>query len=86
MQCVFRGREANFGRCKDVGLSQVACCASVHFMVSKESAADVTTTSVSRLDTKSRIGEIARMLGGGELAEKHAAAMLRRTAPRNTGV
>ena len=67
-------------------LPQVACCASVHFMVSKESAADVTTTSVSRLDTKSRIGEIARMLGGGELAEKHAAAMLRRTAPRNTGV
>ena len=67
-------------------LPQVACNAAVHFMVSKESAADVTTTSVSRLDTESRIGEIARMLGGGELAEKHAAAMLRRTAPRNTGV
>ena len=60
-------------------LPQVACNAAVHFMVSKESAADVTTTSVSRLDTESRIGEIARMLGGGELAEKHAAAMLRRT-------
>ena len=57
-------------------LPQVACNAAVHFMVSKESAADVTTTTVRKLDESSRIREIARMLGGGEIAEKHAEAML----------
>ena len=57
-------------------LPQVACNAAVHFMVSKESAADVTTTTVRKLDESSRIREIARMLGGGEIAGKHAEAML----------
>ena len=57
-------------------LPQVACNAAVHFMVSKESVADVTTTSVRKLSPASRIDEIARMLGGGEIAKKHAASML----------
>ena len=58
-------------------LPQVACNASVHFMVSKESAADVTTTYIRRLDKASRINEISRMLGGGEIAHEHAEAMLK---------
>ena len=58
-------------------LPQVACNASVHFMVSKESAADVTTTHIRRLDKASRINEISRMLGGGEIAHEHAEAMLK---------
>ena len=57
-------------------LPQVACNAAVHFLVSKESVADVTTTSVRKLSPASRIDEIARMLGGGEIAKKHAASML----------
>ena len=58
-------------------LPQVACNASVHFMVSKESVADVTTTHIRRLDKASRINEISRMLGGGEIAHEHAEAMLK---------
>ena len=58
-------------------LPQVACNASVHFMVSKESAADVTTTHICKLGKASRITEISRMLGGGEVARKHAEAMLK---------
>ncbi len=57
-------------------LPQVACHAGVHFMVSKDSVGETTTTRIGKLDRKLRIQEIARMLGGGDVALKHAESML----------
>jgi DNA repair ATPase RecN len=42
-----------------------------------------TTSEIARLDRKSRVAELARMLGGqGDAARKHAEAMLRDKAPQ----
>ncbi len=58
-------------------LAQVAAAASAHFVVTKETTEGRTISSITALDAKSRVAEIARMLGGGDAARKHAEAMLR---------
>ena len=61
-------------------LPQVAACAEHQFQVAKTASDGVATTSIARLSDKSRIEEIARMLGGIKITaatRKHAAEMLR---------
>lgn len=57
-------------------LPQVASFAGTHFMVTKHSDGEKTTSYVAKLDGKARVQEISRMLGGGREALKHASAML----------
>ncbi|PUA17432.1 DNA repair protein RecN [Glaciimonas sp. PCH181] len=60
-------------------LPQVASQANQHFQVSKQSAANKTVSAIDGLDTKSRVEEIARMLGGIEITattRKHARELL----------
>ena len=45
-------------------LGQVAACAQQHLAVSKSVTAGQTFTSVTPLDGKARVGELARMIGG----------------------
>jgi len=59
-------------------LPQVAASADAHFVVSKEVKEGRTISELTLLDRKSRVSELARMLGGqGDAARKHAEAMLR---------
>jgi DNA repair protein RecN (Recombination protein N) len=59
-------------------LPQVAAVADAHYVVSKQVKDGRTISEITRLDGKSRVTELARMLGGQtEAARKHAAAMLR---------
>lgn len=59
-------------------LPQVAASADAHFVVSKEVRDGRTLSELTLLDRKSRVLELARMLGGqGDAARKHAEAMLR---------
>lgn len=63
-------------------LPQVAACAQHQFQVAKTATDGVATTSITRLTDKTRVEEIARMLGGIKITEatrKHAAEMLRNT-------
>lgn len=58
-------------------LPQVAASADAHFVVSKEVRDGRTLSEIHLLDRKSRVAELARMLGGqGDAARKHAEAML----------
>ena len=61
-------------------LPQVAVFGSSHFAVSKHKKGDRTVTKIENLkDRKSRVDEIARMLGGlghTNVTEKHASALL----------
>ena len=60
-------------------LPQIAALATQHFVVSKEETAKRTVTSVTKLETEDRIGEIARMLAGdtnSEKAREHATELL----------
>jgi len=60
-------------------LPQVASQANQHFQVSKQSASNRTVSAIDGLDTKSRVEEIARMLGGLEITattRKHARELL----------
>ena len=61
-------------------LPQVAACAEKHFKVEKITSDSTAETTVSEVTGKERIGEIARMLGGGSAAMKHAAAVLEKKA------
>jgi len=47
-------------------LAQIAAFADRHFMVEKEERRGSTRSRVRRLDDSERVGELARMLGGGE--------------------
>ncbi|MEY4384779.1 MAG: repair protein RecN [Verrucomicrobiota bacterium] len=59
-------------------LPQVAASADAHFVVSKEVKEGRTISELTLLDRKSRVAELARMLGGqSEAARKHAEAMLK---------
>ena len=61
-------------------LPQVACHGGTHFRIAKGVTNGRTVTSVNRLDDKSRVEEIARMLGGVEISNttrKHAEELLR---------
>ncbi len=57
-------------------LPQVAARAESHFKVDKEIVGDRTFTRIARLDAEGRAAELARMLGGGEAARRHAEALL----------
>lgn len=60
-------------------LPQVASQANQHFQVSKERAGDRTVSCIAPLDAKTRVEEIARMLGGIEITattRKHARELL----------
>ncbi|RZI41434.1 DNA repair protein RecN [Herbaspirillum sp. HC18] len=60
-------------------LPQVASQANQHFQVSKQSADGRTLSNIDALDSKARIEEIARMLGGIEITattRKHARELL----------
>jgi DNA repair protein RecN (Recombination protein N) len=58
-------------------LAQVAAAASTHYVVLKEVIEGRTISNICQLDSKSRIAEITRMLGGGDAAKKHAEALLK---------
>ena len=64
-------------------LAQVARAASTHFLVSKETREGVARTFIRQLDKKSRLAEIARMLGGGKAAEAYAKDMLKSSGEKN---
>ncbi|OHC67558.1 MAG: DNA repair protein RecN [Rhodocyclales bacterium RIFCSPLOWO2_02_FULL_63_24] len=60
-------------------LPQVAAQADWQWSIAKQTRDGATTSSVSVLDSESRIGEIARMLGGEKITDttrRHAAEML----------
>ena len=57
-------------------LAQVAARADRHFVVEKKTTSETAVSTIHVLDRKGRIAEIARMLGGGPAAEKHAEALL----------
>ncbi|MFZ2658251.1 MAG: DNA repair protein RecN [Victivallales bacterium] len=58
-------------------LPQVAACADTHYSVEKSVVKGRTFTAIIELKNSDRKSEIARMLGGGKAAEKHAEEMLR---------
>jgi DNA repair protein RecN (Recombination protein N) len=60
-------------------LPQVASAADAHYLVSKQVRAGRTISEITLLDQKSRVTELARMLGGqSDAARKHAEALLAR--------
>ena len=61
-------------------LPQIAGFADTHFKVTKETINGRTVVKVSELDSKGRVEEIAKMLGGEkvtDISRKHAREMLR---------
>jgi hypothetical protein len=59
-------------------LAPVAACADSHFVVTKQVKAGRTISEIIRVESKDRVSELARMLGGQtEAARKHAASLLR---------
>ncbi|OGL42201.1 MAG: hypothetical protein A2043_06705 [Candidatus Schekmanbacteria bacterium GWA2_38_9] len=61
-------------------LPQIAGFADAHFKVSKSVIGSRTITKVEELDSRGRVEEIAKMLGGEkvtEISRKHAKEMLR---------
>ena len=54
----------------------VASCGVQHFLVSKNSDGQNTRSAIAALSAQERVNEIARMLGSGDAAQKHAAALL----------
>ena len=74
------GELANLAKSKQIisisHLPQVAACAEKHFKVEKITTDSTAETTVTEVTGKARIAEIARMLGGGTAALKHAEAVL----------
>lgn len=58
-------------------LAQVAAAAPAHFVVTKDVREGRTLSQIERLGEKARVAELARMLGGGDAARKHAEALLK---------
>jgi DNA repair protein RecN (Recombination protein N) len=59
-------------------LPQVAASAEAHYVVSKQARNGRTISEIKLLDKKSRVTELARMLGGQtDAARKHAEALLK---------
>lgn len=77
---VVAGELNQLGRQKQIlcisHLAQVAARADRHFVVEKQTTSENAVSSIHALDRHGRISEIARMLGGGSAAEKHAEALL----------
>ncbi len=62
-------------------LAPVAAVAATHFVVTKQTKAGRTISNIERLDAKSRVTELARMLGGQTTAaRKHAEELLNNAA------
>ena len=64
-------------------LAQIACMADDQYLIEKSSTDDETQTSIIKLDTGGRAGEISRMLGGGaptEASMRLSAELLNRAA------
>lgn len=64
-------------------LAQVASLAHQHFRVLKQTHGQTTATHIQALDKKSRVEELARMLGGVEITattRKHASEMMARAS------
>jgi DNA repair protein RecN (Recombination protein N) len=61
-------------------LAQVAACADHHWVVAKQRQGAATLSKVSAVQGEGRVTELARMLGGGQLAAQtsraHAQALL----------
>ena len=60
-------------------LPQVAAQGETHLRIDKQLESDTSSTRLAELDTKARVDEIARMLGGVEITERtlnHAREML----------
>jgi DNA repair protein RecN (Recombination protein N) len=60
-------------------LAQIACMADEHFQIEKQSADNLTKTSVQRINGKEIKNEIARILGGSNISDitlKHAEEIL----------
>lgn len=72
---------ASLGRNKQVicisHLPQVVRLAERHFLVAKSTDGIETRSRIDALDDAQRVQELARMLGGGEAALKHARALLK---------
>lgn len=60
---------------------QAAVYGQTHFRVSKSVEGGRTVTRIERLAPEARTAELARMLGGGEAAARHAQALLAETRP-----
>jgi DNA repair protein RecN (Recombination protein N) len=59
-------------------LPQVAAPADAHYVVTKQVSEGRTISEIERLDKKSRVVELTRMLGGGsDVVRKHAEALLK---------
>jgi DNA repair protein RecN (Recombination protein N) len=58
-------------------LPQVAACADTHYKVEKSVSKGRTFTEIAEMTGTARKTEIARMLGGGKAALKHAEEILR---------
>ena len=61
-------------------LAPVAASADGHFVVTKSGKEGRTVTEIASLEGESRTEELARMLGGGEAARRHAEALIRERA------
>jgi DNA repair protein RecN (Recombination protein N) len=60
-------------------LAQIACMADEHFQIEKQSADNLTKTSVQKINDKQIKNEIARILGGSNISDitlKHAEEIL----------
>ncbi len=69
-------------------LPQVAAPADAHYVVTKQIKDGRTISEITLLDKKSRVTELARMLGGqSEAARKHAEALLKQVScwPKKSG-
>jgi DNA repair protein RecN (Recombination protein N) len=59
-------------------LAPVAACANYHVVVTKETQGERTITDLRSIEGDDRVGELARMLGGGsDAARHHAEALLK---------
>ena len=65
-------------------LPQVAAAADTHFKVEKKVLKGRTFTNIVELDRKGRCAELARMLGGGTAAAKHAKKLLEENVSHDT--
>jgi DNA repair protein RecN (Recombination protein N) len=69
-------------------LPQVAAQAHQHIQVHKHVDGDLTRTQISALDARSRVEEVARMLGGVQLTERslaHAHEMIEQARAAESG-
>ncbi|PYK62452.1 MAG: DNA repair protein RecN [Verrucomicrobia bacterium] len=68
-------------------LAPVAACASAHYVVTKETKLLRTVTNIHLLESKERVTELARMLGGqSDAARKHAEALLKENVSWGRGM